>query len=117
MSNKVAICSTSSSPSSQVDERFGRCSYFVIWNPETNEYETLANTGNEAAHGAGTGAVQALIKRNVGIVISHRVGPNAFTALEQAKIKIFSGAVGKSAEEALQSFQAGELHELLAPNN
>jgi predicted Fe-Mo cluster-binding NifX family protein len=117
MSKKIAICSTNSSASSQVDERFGRCSYFVIWDPETNGYEILSNTGSGAAHGAGTGAVQALIKRNVGIVISHRVGPNAFTALEQAQIKIFSGVAGKSVEEALQSYQAGELHELLAPNN
>jgi len=117
MSKKIAICSTGSSPSSQVDERFGRCQYFMIWDPEIKQYELLSNSGAEAAHGAGTGAVQSLIKSNVGLVISHRVGPKAFVALEQAKIKILSGVAGKSVEEALTSYQNGELTELLAPNS
>lgn len=117
MSKKIAICSSSSSPSSPIDERFGRCTCFMIWDPETQEYEPLSNTGNEAAHGAGTGAVQALIQRNVDVVISHRVGPKAFVALEQAKIKIFSGVAGKTVEQVLKSYQNGELDELRAPNN
>lgn len=117
MLQKIAICSADSSPSSPVDERFGRCTCFMIWDPETKEYEPLTNTGNESAHGAGTGAVQALIQHNVDVVISHRVGPKAFAALEQAQIKIFSGAAGKTVEQALKSYQNGELQELLAPNN
>lgn len=117
MSKKIAISSTSSSPSSPIDERFGRCTCFMIWDPETQEYKSLSNTGNESAHGAGTGAVQALIKNDVGLVISHRVGPKAFAALEEAQIKIFSGVTGKTVEEALKSYQADELPQLLAPNN
>lgn len=117
MSKKIAICSTGSSPSSQVDERFGRCACFMIWDPETKEYTSLSNTGPEAAHGAGTGAVQFLIKNNVGLVLSQRVGPKAFTVLEQAGIKILSGITGKTVEEALQSYKAGELQELTSPGN
>jgi len=89
----------------------------MIWDPETKQYEHLSNSGPEAAHGAGTGAVQSLIKNEVGLVISHRVGPKAFLALEQAKIKIFSGVAGKTVEEALKSYQNGELTELLTPNS
>ncbi len=117
MSEKVAICSTDSSPSSPVDERFGRCACFMIWDPETNQYEELSNRGTDAAHGAGTGAVQSLMKSNVGLVISQRVGPKAFEALKQGGIKIYCGVAGKTVEAALQSYQAGELKELLAPNN
>jgi len=117
MSKKIAICSTGSSPSSLVDERFGRCAFFMVWDPETKQYEPLSNNGIEAAHGAGTGATQALIKSNVGLIISHRVGPKAFEALAQGGIKIFSGVAGKTVEAALQSYQADELHELLAPNS
>ena len=117
MSKKIAICSTGSSPSSQIDERFGRCSHFMIWDPETKQYAPLSNSGTEAAHGAGTGAVQALLKNDVGLVISHRIGPKAFGALAQGGIKVFSGIAGKTVEAALQSYQTGELQELLSPNS
>lgn len=117
MSKKIAICSTGSSPSSKVDERFGRCCCFMIWEPETREYTPLSNTGTESAHGAGTGAVQSLIEKNVGVVLSQRVGPKAFAVLNQAGIKIFSGITGKTVEDALQSYEAGELKELLTPSN
>ncbi len=117
MPKKIAICSTDTSPSSPVDERFGRCAFFIIWDPEAKEYSSLSNTGTEADHGAGTGAVQSLINKNVGLVLSQRVGPKAFAALEQAGIKIFTGVTGKTAESALQSYVNGELQELSAPNN
>ncbi|MDD2620752.1 MAG: NifB/NifX family molybdenum-iron cluster-binding protein [Syntrophomonadaceae bacterium] len=117
MSEKIAICATGSSATSPVDERFGRCLYFMIWDPESKQFELLANSGTEAAHGAGTGAVQSLMKKNVGLVISHRIGPKAFEALKQGGVKIFSGVAGKTVEAALQSYKAGELQELLSPNN
>ncbi|MDD2510871.1 MAG: NifB/NifX family molybdenum-iron cluster-binding protein [Syntrophomonas sp.] len=117
MSKKIAVCSSDSSPSSPVEGRFGRCKCFMIWDPETRQYETLSNTGPEAEHGAGTGAVQALIRNNVGMVISQRVGPKAYAALEVAGIRVFAVVDGKTVEGARQSYEAGELQELLAPSN
>ena len=117
MSQKIAICSSGSSPSSEVDGRFGRCNCFMLWDSETRQYEALSNTGPEAAHGAGTGAVQALIQNNVELVISQRVGPKAFVALQAAGIKIFAGGTDKTVEATLQTYEAGELYELSAPNN
>jgi predicted Fe-Mo cluster-binding NifX family protein len=117
MSGKIAICSTDSTPSSQVDERFGRCACFMIWDPQTREFTSLANNCTEAAHGAGTGAVQALLENKVGSILSQRVGPKAFAVLKQTDIKIFSGITGKTVEQALQSYLDGELPELLSPSN
>ncbi len=117
MPKKIAVCSADSSSSSPVDGRFGRCKYFMLWDPENRQYESLSNIGPEAEHGAGTGAVQALVRNNVGIVISQRVGPKAYAALEVAGIKVFAGAGGKTVEEACQSYEIGELQELLAPNS
>ncbi|MGI6434957.1 MAG: NifB/NifX family molybdenum-iron cluster-binding protein [Syntrophomonadaceae bacterium] len=117
MVKKIAISSNGSSPSSLVDERFGRCTCFMIWDPEAREYERLSNDATEAAHGAGTGAVQSLLRNNVGVLLSQRIGPKAFTALEQAGIKVFTGIAGQTVAAALQSYQAGKLQELSAPNN
>lgn len=117
MSSKIAISSAGSSPSSMVDETFGRCACFMIRNPYTKAYTELPNLENEAAHGAGTDAVYTLVKNHVGVVLSQRVGPKALILLEQAGIKIFGGITGKTVEEAVQSYEAGELQELLSPNN
>lgn len=117
MSKKIAICSSGSSPSSPVDGRFGRCNCFMLWDSESEQYEALFNTGPEAAHGAGTGAVQGLIRNNVEIVISQRVGPKAFLALQEAGVKIFAGGSDKTVEATLQSYEAGELQELSTPSN
>ncbi|NLW91025.1 MAG: dinitrogenase iron-molybdenum cofactor biosynthesis protein [Syntrophomonadaceae bacterium] len=117
MTKKIAICASSPSPSALVDERFGRCACFVIWDPAIMEYSSLSNMVHDAAHGAGTGAVQSLAKQEVSLVLSQRVGPKAFIALEQAGIKIFSGVAGKTVEDALKSYESGELSELLRPNS
>jgi predicted Fe-Mo cluster-binding NifX family protein len=117
MPKQIAICSTSPSPTSSVDERFGRCACFMIWDSETNEYKSFTNKDTEAAQGAGIGAAQALLKRDVGLVIAQWVGPKAFVALEQAGIKVFTGVAGMTVAEALQSYMTGNLQELLTPNN
>ncbi|MGI6452168.1 MAG: NifB/NifX family molybdenum-iron cluster-binding protein [Syntrophomonadaceae bacterium] len=117
MSEKIAITSTGYSNSSPVDSRFGRCNYFMIWDQDTREFESISNNGTEAAHGAGTGAVQNLVKNGVGVLITQRVGPKAFAALSQAGIKVFSRGEAETVEEALKSYEAGQLQEILAPNN
>lgn len=117
MAKKIAICASSPSPSAPVDERFGRCACFMIWDPAAGNYSSLTNNVNDAAHGAGTGAVQSLVKQDVGLVLSQRVGPKAFIAMEQAGIKIFSGVGGKTVEGALKSYENGDLPELLQPNS
>lgn len=117
MAKQIAICSTSSSPTSLVDERFGRCTCFMIWNSETNEYNAFTNSSTEAAHGAGTGAVQGLLQRDVSLVLAQRVGPKAFVAMEQAGIKVFTGIAGMTVAEALQNYVAGNLQEMLTPSN
>ena len=116
-SKKIAICSTGTAPSSPIDERFGRCACFMIWDPDTNKYEVLPNTGPEAARGAGTGAVQVLLQKNVGIVIVPKIGRKAHASLKKAGIKVLAGGDGKTVEEVRQSYQAGEMQELLSPND
>jgi predicted Fe-Mo cluster-binding NifX family protein len=40
---KIAVTSTGSSLDSMVDERFGRCRFFIFINPESKEYEAVEN--------------------------------------------------------------------------
>jgi len=113
----IAICASGNKPEDRVDGRFGRCSFFMVWNPDTSEFTSLDNSGIDAAHGAGTGAAQVLLKNQVGVVLTSRIGPKAFQVLKAAGIKIFQGQETVRVEELLQKYLDGQLQELEQPNN
>lgn len=113
--NKIAVCTSSNSPTATVDGRFGRCTGFMLFDDHGNT-DYVVNPAVESAHGAGTGAVQELVKKGVGIVIATRVGPKAFSALQQAGVKIYAGAEGNKATEEFEKFLNHELTEILSPS-
>lgn len=115
--SKIAICSTGDTQSSLMDGRMGRCAYFIIYDTEQAVFSAIRNTGIDAAHGAGTGSVQVLLKQQVGIIIANRVGPKAFTAIQQGGIKIYACTEGTTVEVALQKYQNGDLKEITAPGH
>ena len=55
---KVAITSSGNSLESTLDQRFGRCSYFVFYDTETGDTEIFPNPGNDAVEGVGPASVQ-----------------------------------------------------------
>ncbi|MBC7076005.1 MAG: NifB/NifX family molybdenum-iron cluster-binding protein [Syntrophomonadaceae bacterium] len=114
---KIAICSSGSSSSSLVDGRFGRCSCFMVWDPESSSYEAVSNQGQDMSHGAGTGAAQAMINQGVKAVITSRIGPKAFSVLKSAGIEVYMGEENKTVEEVLQKYLNNELNQINSPNN
>ena len=53
---KIAISATGTTLENDVDARFGRCSYFIIVDSETMEYEYIDNASSQAGGGAGVAA-------------------------------------------------------------
>ena len=108
---KIAITSHGEDRYSEVDSRFGRADYFIIYDQETNTYDCLPNTQNlEASHGAGIQAGQALAKTGAKILITGHVGPKAFKVLDTEKIAMYSiGDMTGSVESILAAFLAGKL--------
>ena len=101
---KICICATGSDLESPVDQVFGRCSYFLIVDTETEEFKAIENEAKRAMGGAGIAAAQTIANEEVKAVIAGNVGPRALGALEQAKIEIISGVSG-TAKEALKKFK------------
>lgn len=104
----LAISATGDELESQLDRRFGRCSYFIIVDPETMEFETIQNASRGASSGAGVKAAQILADSEVNSLITGNVGPNAYNALTAAGIDIFTGASG-TVKEAIVKYKEGEL--------
>ncbi len=85
---KVAITSTGNSLESELDERFGRCSYFVIYDVESKGMEFLPNPNKEAREGAGPASVQLVASKNVSKVISGEFGIKIKSLLDSLNIQM-----------------------------
>ena len=105
---KLAVSSTGESLDSELDRRFGRCSFFVIVDPETMEVSTIQNVSKGATGGAGVQAAEMLAQAEVNTVLTGNVGPNAFNTLSAAEINVFTGARG-TVREAIENFEEGNL--------
>jgi len=114
---KIAISSTGNNLESEVDARFGRCSYFLIVEIENNEikdFKAIENTAKAQMGGAGITAGEIVAKQKVDAIITVNLGPRAFSVFEQFKIKIYQGE-GKI-KKAVQDFLDGNLKELTNAN-
>lgn len=108
MPSKICVSATGSSIDSQVDPRFGRCTYFVIADTDTMDCQYLPNAAYESPHGAGIQAAQVVANQKVQVVITGMVGPNAYRVLSAAGIEVITGVRG-SVRDAIERYRTGEL--------
>lgn len=85
---KIAITSTGNSPNSNIDSRFGRCSYFVIYNNESKSTEYIPNSAKDADEGSGLAAVELLASKKVEKVISGEFGIKIKSLLDSLNIQM-----------------------------
>jgi predicted Fe-Mo cluster-binding NifX family protein len=106
---KIAITSKGKDLSSDVDPRFGRARWFIVYDTETDKSEVCDNEQNmNSVQGAGIQAAQKLAQQKVGYVLTGHCGPNAFRTLNLAGIKVIVGAQG-TVLEAIEQFGRGQL--------
>ena len=106
---KIAVTSKGTDLDSQVDPRFGRAAYILIVDSETFGVEVLDNNENvNALKGAGIQAASMLSDRGAEILLTGFCGPNAFRALNAARIGVASGADG-SIRDAVTAYFDGKL--------
>ncbi|PKP40867.1 MAG: dinitrogenase iron-molybdenum cofactor biosynthesis protein [Bacteroidetes bacterium HGW-Bacteroidetes-10] len=71
---KVVITSTGNSPDSLLDSRFGRCSYFVVFDTETKGTEYIPNSNIDSVEGAGIASAKLVASRGAEKVVSGEFG-------------------------------------------
>lgn len=106
---RVAVSSTGEGLDSPVDPRFGRCSYFVVFEGDGG-HRAVKNVGQALGNGAGIQAAQQIIDLGVDAVITGDVGPNAFRVLEAGGVRTYVGCSG-TVGSALESYRTGRLKE------
>ncbi|MGE4587216.1 MAG: NifB/NifX family molybdenum-iron cluster-binding protein [Mangrovibacterium sp.] len=85
---KIAITSTGNTPDAQLDSRFGRCSWFVIYDTETRGTEFIPNPNKDCVEGAGPASVQLVTSKGVKKVVSGEFGQKVKTIFDQLQIKL-----------------------------
>jgi len=107
---KIAVSATSNDLDGDVDQRFGRCKFFLLIESENMDFNVIENKSIMASGGAGIKAAETIVNNGAEILITGNVGPNAFQTLSTGGIRIFTGASG-SITESLEKYKNGELKE------
>ncbi|RKX26698.1 MAG: dinitrogenase iron-molybdenum cofactor biosynthesis protein [Candidatus Zixiibacteriota bacterium] len=96
---RIAVSSQGTDLTSKVDPRFGRASYFLVFDTSDESFEVVENSQNvNAAQGAGIQAAETVANKKVDIVVAGNFGPKAFRAFEAAGIKTALWADGTVSE-------------------
>ena len=101
---KIAVSAYGKDLDSQLDSRFGRCSYFLIVNPDEMNFEAFKNESAVLGGGAGIQSAQFIASKGVDAVITGNCGPNALQTLSAAGIDLFVGQKG-TVKEVVERFK------------
>ncbi|CAA7600442.1 Dinitrogenase iron-molybdenum cofactor [Acididesulfobacillus acetoxydans] len=99
-----------------VDDRFGRCPYFMLCDSEdvegTAEWKdnpALASTG-----GAGIAAGEFLDREKVKVLITGSLGPNALRVVQASGVSAFSAPGSMTVLESVRAWATGTLPAITA---
>jgi predicted Fe-Mo cluster-binding NifX family protein len=106
---KIAVSSRGKYLDSPLDPRFGRCEGFVMVNTETMEFSHLPNVETmQLSSGAGIQAAKSVADAGAAAVLTGRVGPKAYAALQKAGLEIYV-TNDSTVSAAIENYKAGKL--------
>jgi predicted Fe-Mo cluster-binding NifX family protein len=108
---KVAITSKGKDMDSMLDERFGRASYFIIADTDSDDFKAFENTNISSAHGTGVQVAQFVVGLGAKALITGNVGPNAMRVIKASGMEAFR-ANSMTVRKALKSFSEGKLERI-----
>ena len=100
---KIAISSKGTDLESEVDQKFGRCSYFLIVNPDDMTFEAFKN---ESVPPPCTGitSAQFVASKGANVIITGKAGPEAEQTAKELGLDMITGISG-SIREAVERYK------------
>ena len=105
---KVAISAAGKDLESSIDERFGRCRYFIIVETDDMSYEVIENTNADLSTSAGIQSASLVASKGVEAVITGNCGPKAMQVFTATTIKVIIGQHGMI-KAVVEKFKKGGL--------
>lgn len=112
---KVAVSASGNDLDAAIDPRFGRCAYFVIVDIDDMSFDFFDNESISLGGGAGIQAAQFVASKDVKVVITGNVGPNAVRTLAAAGVEVIIGQTG-TVKQAIDDYKTGKLESTVEPN-
>ena len=108
---KIAFTAKGTDWDSQMDPRFGRTEFILVYDEEKETFESFDNSDIEnEAHGAGPKTSQKLFELGAQVLITgNGPGGNAATVLEKAGVKSYIGAGEMNVQQAYEAYKNNEL--------
>lgn len=85
---KIAITASGNNPTAEIDSRFGRCSYIVIYDTEIKSTEYIPNPYRENLEAAGQATLQLIASRGVTKIVSGEFGVKVKALSDNLKIQL-----------------------------
>ncbi len=112
---KIFLTSTGDSLDSLVDPKFGRCDYFIIYDTDSQSFESKVNPYKHGESSVGISVAKEVIDSGATSAISVNFGPNAFRVLKEADIKTYKAKDDMTIKDAITAFLEGKLKEAGKP--
>ncbi|NPA44355.1 MAG: dinitrogenase iron-molybdenum cofactor biosynthesis protein [Chlorobi bacterium] len=108
---RIAFTTKGKEWSSEMDARFGRTEFFIVYDEDKDQIEILDNSDStKDAHGAGPKTAQKLFELKADVLITgNGPGGNAATVLEKTGMQIYVGAGEMTVKEAYEAYKDGKL--------
>ncbi|MDI6881036.1 MAG: NifB/NifX family molybdenum-iron cluster-binding protein [Desulfitobacteriaceae bacterium] len=112
---RIAISTSSKDINGLVDERFGRCPYFMLCN--SNDIEGTAewkdNPALTSTGGAGIAAGEFMDREKVEFVITGSLGPNAIRVIQASGISAYAASESMTVLESIRAWENGALEPIV----
>lgn len=105
---KIAVTSSGPESKSEVDPRFGRSPFFIIYDTEQDQFEAIENSNIRGMGGVGIQSGQMMADKDVKVVMTGNCGPNAFQTMKAAGILLITGVSG-TVESVIREYKEGHL--------
>jgi len=106
---KVLIPTNHKDMNGDISPSFGRATYFLIYDTETHQKMYVENPGASSTGGAGVVAAQKVIDSGAHVVITYRLGKNAYDIISESVIHIYKPK-NEDIKNTLKSLSNNELN-------
>ncbi|MBN2610663.1 MAG: NifB/NifX family molybdenum-iron cluster-binding protein [Bacteroidales bacterium] len=100
---RIAIPAATNKTDGMLDDRFGRCPYFCIFNTETGEIVFKENNHRNGAGGVGPQVSEFLAGNEVAKVFAVEVGPKAKSVLDKFNIQVQTIKYGQTIKQIIET--------------
>ncbi|MFW5790225.1 MAG: NifB/NifX family molybdenum-iron cluster-binding protein [Bacillota bacterium] len=90
-----AITASGQGIEAELDKKFGRCKYIIIYDPATEKVTSYENKFLQQSSGVGVKTAEFIADKGVEKVLTFKVGPKAAQVLDKAGIETITGLKGQ----------------------